>query len=85
MVPEDVLIRELSRESVILNLDSEQYFGLDEVGTQMLHHLSQSDSIQAAYERLLAEYDVEPAVLRQDLEMLIEHLLVHHLVKLDRG
>jgi hypothetical protein len=31
-VPDDVLISRLQEESVILNLDSERYFGLDEIG-----------------------------------------------------
>jgi Coenzyme PQQ synthesis protein D (PqqD) len=74
-VPDDVLISQLQEESVILNLDSERYFGLDDVGTRMLSVLSTSDSIEAAYESLLAEYDVDSHVLRQDLLALVENLL----------
>jgi hypothetical protein len=33
-VPDDVLISQLQEESVILNLDSERYYGLDDVGTR---------------------------------------------------
>jgi Coenzyme PQQ synthesis protein D (PqqD) len=73
-VPDDVLISQLQEESVILNLDSERYFGLDDVGTRMLSVLSTSDSIEAAYESLLAEYDVDGHVLRQDLLALVENL-----------
>lgn len=32
-VPDDVLISNLQEESVILNLDNERYYGLDDVGT----------------------------------------------------
>ena len=74
-VPDDVLISRLQEESVILNLDSERYFGLDDVGTRMLSVLSTSASIEAAYESLLAEYDVDGQVLRQDLLALVESLL----------
>jgi hypothetical protein len=81
----DVLISNLQDESVILNLDSEQYFGLDEVGTRMLSALSASSSIEAAYELLLAEYDVDRHVLRQDLTSLIEHLLQQGLVTIEAG
>jgi len=74
-VPDDVLISNLQGESVILNLDSERYFGLDDVGTRFLSVLSTSDSIEAAYNKLVQEYDVDGAVLRQDLLALIENLI----------
>ena len=74
-VPDDVLISQLQEESVILNLDSERYYGLDDVGTRFLSVLTTSDSIETAYERLRGEYDVEPQVLRNDLLALIEHLI----------
>ena len=74
-VPDDVLISNLQGESVILNLDSERYFGLDDVGTRFLSVLTTSDSIEAAYNKLVEEYDVDGAVLRQDLFALIENLI----------
>lgn len=82
-VPDEVLISNLQDESVILNLNSERYFGLDNVGTRMFSVLSESNSIEAAYERLLAEYDVDPQLLRINLTALIENLLQQGLVTLD--
>jgi hypothetical protein len=83
-VPDDVLISGLQGESVILNLESERYFGLDDVGTRFLTLLSNSDSIQFAYEALLEEYDVEPEVLRNDLNNLVTKMLEQGLVELTR-
>lgn len=80
-VPDDVLISRLQEESVILNLDSERYYGLDDVGTRMLSVLSTSDSIEAAYESLLGEYDVDGQVLRQDLLTLVESLVHKGIIK----
>jgi hypothetical protein len=74
IAPEDVLVRELEGQSVLLNLETEQYFSLDEVGTRMWALLTESGSIQAAYDSLLAEYDVTPDLLRSDLTTLIERL-----------
>ena len=59
---------------MILNLDSERYFGLDDVGTRFLSVLTASESIEAAYQSLLEEYDVDRDVLREDLVALIENL-----------
>jgi len=74
-VPDDVLISNLQDESVILNLDSERYYGLDDVGTRFLSIVTTSESIETAYERLRHEYDVDPQILRNDLFALIENLV----------
>ena len=84
-VPDDVLISNLQDESVILNLQSERYFGLDNVGTRMLTALSASSSIEAAYELLLDEYEVDPQLLRQDLTSLIENLAEQGLIAIEHG
>ena len=74
-VPDDVLISRLHEESVILNLDSERYFGLDDVGTRFLSVLTTSESIEAAYQKLHQEYAVDGSVLREDLLALVENLV----------
>ena len=84
-LPDDVLISNLQEESVILNLGSERYFGLDDVGTRVLTVLSTSDSIETAYKVLLDEYDVEAVTLRQDLLSLVEELAEHGIVTVERS
>lgn len=84
-LPADVLVQELGGESVLLNLKSERYFGLDSTGTRMWQVLSTCDSIQSAYEVLLTEYEVEGDALKQDLHYLIEQLLEHGLIEVSHG
>ena len=80
-IPPDVLVQELAGESVLLNLDGGRYFGLDAMGTRFWQRLTASESIQAAYEALLAEYDdAEPDLVRRDLDELLEKLVKHGLV-----
>lgn len=81
-VPDGVLISNLEDESVILNLESERYYGLDDVGTRMLSVLSTSNSIGAAYEQLREEYNVDGEVLRRDLLSLVEQLVAQGLINL---
>ena len=81
-VPDDVLMRDLDGESVILDLASENYYGLDEIGTRMWQVLSSSQTIQGAYDTLLLEYDVEPQQLRQDMQDLITQLVSNGLLRL---
>ena len=73
--PAHVLVRFLDRESVLLNLETEQYFGLDETGTRMWQVVTASPNIDAAFGELLAEFDVEPEVLRSNLIELLDRLV----------
>jgi hypothetical protein len=84
MLP-DVMIRTVGEESVLLNLKTELYLGLDPVGTRMWATLAESPSLQAAYNSLLAEFDVGPDELRRDLEEFIDKLLEHQLVEVLPG
>ena len=81
-LPDDVLISDLEGESVILNLKSERYYGLDNVGTRFLTLLSTSESIEQAFEALLAEYDVDADTLRLDLTNLLVDLREQGLVEI---
>jgi hypothetical protein len=80
-VAPDVLFRLAGDEAVLLNLNTEQYLGLNLVGTRMWTVLSSAGSIQAAYDALLQEYEVEPAQLRADLQEFIDQLLQQKLIE----
>ena len=80
-VAPDVLFRLVGEEGVLLNLNTEMYLGLNLVGTRMWNVLGSASSIQAAYDELLQEYEVEPAQLRADLEEFIDQLLGQKLIE----
>jgi hypothetical protein len=80
-VSADVVTRHLDEELIMLDLDTENYFGLDEVGTRMWEVLSSTPSVQAAFDQLLSEYDVDAERLHVDLEKLVTQLLEHGLVR----
>lgn len=84
-VPSDVLVRELDGQAVLLNLDNEAYYGLDEVGTRMWNLATAASSVAAAYTTLLDEYEVEPEQLRADLTALLTQLVAHKLVQVVDG
>jgi Coenzyme PQQ synthesis protein D (PqqD) len=80
-VAPDVLFRLVSDEGVLVNLNTEVYLGLNPVGTRMWSVLNSASSIQAAYEALLEEYEVEPSELRRDLEAFIDQLFEQKLIE----
>ena len=73
-VPDEVLMREMDGESVILNMANENYYGLDPVGTRFWSHLTEANSIQQAFESLCEEFDVEKQTLQADLKEFLENL-----------
>ena len=81
-IPDGVMLRELDNEAVILNVNSERYFGLDEMGTHMWQLLIEAHTIQQAYDDLLESYAVEPDTLRNDMTHLIEELVQHGLLEI---
>jgi len=80
-----VLVRELEGEAVLLNLDTESYYGLDEIGARMWSVVNASDSVEAAYQILVAEYEVDSRRLRDDLQTLVEEWIEHDLAHIDEG
>ena len=82
-VAPDVMFRLVGDEGVIVNLNTERYLGLNAVGTRMWTVLGSVGSIEAAYEQLLQEYDVEPARLRADLDEFVDRLLGQQLIETD--
>jgi hypothetical protein len=71
----DVLFQQVDGESVLLNLASESYFGLDPVGTRVWLLLGEDSSLQRAFDALRAEYEVEPDRLEGDLLALAQSLV----------
>jgi len=80
VVPKHVLVRHLDGESVLLNLESEKYFGLDATGTRMWELVTTAPTVDAAYAQLLEEFEVEPDLLRTHLAELLSRLLENGLL-----
>lgn len=78
---ESTLIRELEGETVLLDLVSEQYFSLDEVGAAVLAAILKEPSLDAAVEALRNDYEVDADELRADIKDLIVALTDAELIE----
>jgi hypothetical protein len=79
-VKPNVIFRALGAESVILNLDSGVYFGLDEIGTRIWQLLEQRD-VRGVCETLHSEYDASSERVEADVMALIDRLSAKGLVE----
>ena len=80
--PETLFVQELDGEIVLLDMESENYFGLDSVATDIWYLLQKGLSLNETTSALLEIYDVEEERARQDLERFINHLLENGLGRL---
>lgn len=73
-ISKDVLVRDLNGEAVILDLKSQRYFGLDDVGLVTWQLLSQHRDLERVKAQMLEEFDVESARLEEDLAAFLQRL-----------
>jgi len=78
---EIVFAQEIDGEMVLLDMENENYFGLDEVGTAIWQAMQEHGSLQEVLNALLEQYDVEAEVLEHDLSDFVEKLVDSGLVE----
>ena len=82
IISPEVLFQEVSGEIVLLDLASESYFGLDEIGARIWALLNEEKTVGQIVEVLLEEYEVDRARLEGDVNELLENLLEAGLIKM---
>ena len=81
VVPDAVMVRTLGDESVLLNLETETYFGLNATGSRMWQLLTASTTVAEACEALAAEYDTGRGEIEADLTALADQLVAKGLLR----
>ncbi|MFH2124034.1 MAG: PqqD family peptide modification chaperone [Pseudomonadota bacterium] len=82
---EDKISTGLEGETVILDLASGVYSGLDEVGTTIWNLLEQPMSFRDLCQELMAEYAVEEEECRSDLLSFLKDLADNQLITVKNG
>lgn len=81
-ISSEVAFQEIGGEIVLLDLTSESYFGLDEVGTRIWRLLQEHSSLLAVYEIMREEYEVDAVRLKKDLLAHVSDLVDAGLIRL---
>lgn len=84
VISSDVLSQEVAGETVLLDLTSEKYFGLDHVGTRVWQLLSEGTPLSELVALLLTEYEVDEDQLQSDVSSLLESLQEAGLIQLEK-
>lgn len=75
-----VFAQEVDGEMVLLDMESENYFGLDEVGTAIWQFMQEYGTLQEVFDAMLEQYDVDDEVLEKDLSDFVGKLIESGLV-----
>ena len=77
-----VFAQEVDGEMVLLDMNSENYFGLDAVASDIWQLLQEGRTLQETEDALLEMYDVEPEQLHSDLKAFVGRLIESKLATL---
>ncbi len=80
IIPAQVMARRVGEETVILDLASGTYFGLDPVGARIWQLLSEGKTLAEICVVMLAEYDVSSEDIERDVLSLAEELHAKQLI-----
>jgi hypothetical protein len=81
-VSPNTLCREVQGESVLLQLDHGEYFGLDEVATRVWQLIVEKGDLAEVEAAMLREFDVDGALLSTDLARVVDELLAKNLIEI---
>jgi hypothetical protein len=82
-IPAEVMARQVGEETVILDLASGTYFGLDPVGARIWQLLSEGRALAEVCEAMLAEYEVSRDEIERDLSELLDALVDKGLIRFE--
>jgi ornithine carbamoyltransferase len=80
-----VFAQEVDGEMVLLDMNSENYFGLDGVGTDIWQAIQENNSLEDVFTALLTQYEVEEEVLKKDLLAFVDKLQESGLIKVEES
>jgi len=78
----NVMARQVGEETVILDLASGTYFGLDPVGARLWQLMEAGKNLAEICEAMLDEYEVSRGDLERDTINLVEDLMARDLISL---
>ncbi len=80
-IPDGVMAREVGEQTVILDLASGMYFGLDEVGTYAWRLLEQGRTLEEVCVAMASAYEASRDEIERDLLELVGQLEGRNLVR----
>ena len=69
-------------ETVMMDLDSGHYYGLDDIGSEIWRRLEAPRRLGELIDSLVADYDADRAIIAEDVRKLLAVMAEHNVVML---
>jgi hypothetical protein len=79
-IPAHVITKRVGEDTVLVDLSTGSYFGLDPVGARVFQLTADGLTLGEICDRLIREYDVAPGELQRDVLELVTELVSQRLV-----
>lgn len=76
-----LIAADMSGETVLMSIDSGQYYGLSGVGSQIWEMLAEPMTLEAVVQKLCATFQIDEAQCRADAETFLKDLVASGLAK----
>lgn len=77
-----VLAAEVQDEIVMMSIEKGQYFGLDDIGSDIWKRIESPCSFAALIDGLAAAYDADRATITNDVRVLLDRMAAQDVVRL---
>ena len=84
-VSSSTLSREVQGETILLHLDSGEYFGLDAIATRIWQLIVEKGDLGQVEEAMLDEFDIDRTVLSNDLRRMVDELAAKRLISIEEA
>jgi hypothetical protein len=82
-IPQHVVYRTLASETVMLNLETGRYYGLNQTAGRMLELIERGTEFDAAVAQLASEFEAPEEMVREDFLVLCHELSGKGLIELE--
>ena len=72
---DDLVVEEIDDDIVVLDLEGNKYFGLNEVGWMIWRDIQEDRSFGEIVDGIVEEFDVDEEIARDDAAVFIDQLL----------
>ena len=79
----DWLAAKVGDELVMMSAAKGNYIGLSSVGARIWELIETPQTAESLYDALIAEYDVDPATCRAEVDAFLATLDQHHAIRID--
>ena len=79
---ESVAAAEVEGESILLDVNIGQYYGLNEVGARIMEIVQQPTPVSTIREVMSKEYEIDQDRLEHDLASFLEQMIEHQLIRI---